>query len=185
MDHKKRFSSPGRDAWIHSYTHNSIVSLHPTAKEAGKCGLAIRARWEHRCEPEPSCPYSFIRSKVKWSRSLMSDSLRPHGMQPTRLLYPWNFPGKSTRVGCHFLLQGILLTQGLIPGLPHCKQMLYHLSHQGSPKSDFKNRLWNSNKYFSKMSAFIPIPSHNYFFPCFLHSPKLCHRDPCAPGDVI
>ena len=34
----------------------------------------------------------------------MSDSLRPHGLQPTRLLHPWDFPGKSTAVGCHCLL---------------------------------------------------------------------------------
>ena len=47
-------------------------------------------------------------------------------------LRPWNFPGKGTDVGCHFLLQEICLTQGLNPGLPHCKQTLYHLSHQGS-----------------------------------------------------
>ena len=46
---------------------------------------------------------------------------------------PWDFPGKSTGVGCHFLLQRIFLTQGLNPGLPHCRQMLYHLSHQGIP----------------------------------------------------
>ena len=43
------------------------------------------------------------------------------------------FPGKSTRVGCHFLLQGIFLTQGSNPGLPHCRQTLYHLNYQGSP----------------------------------------------------
>ena len=43
--------------------------------------------------------------KVKWSRSVMSDSSRPHGLQPTRLLCPWDFPGKSTGVGCHCLLQ--------------------------------------------------------------------------------
>ena len=35
----------------------------------------------------------------------MSDSLRPHGLQPTRFLCPWDFPGKNTGVGCHFLLQ--------------------------------------------------------------------------------
>ena len=39
----------------------------------------------------------------KWSRSDVSDSLRPHGLQPTRLLYPWDFPSKSTGVGCHRL----------------------------------------------------------------------------------
>jgi len=62
--------------------------------------------------------------KWKWSRSVVSDSLRPHGLQPTRLLRPWDFPGKSTGVGCHFLLQGIFPTQGSNPGLPHCRQML-------------------------------------------------------------
>ena len=51
-------------------------------------------------------------------------------MEPTRLLHPWNFPGKSTGVDFHFLLQGIFLIQGLNPGLPHCRQNLYHLSHQ-------------------------------------------------------
>jgi len=41
--------------------------------------------------------------KWKWSRSVVSDSSRPHGLQPTRLLCPWDFPGKSTGVGCHCL----------------------------------------------------------------------------------
>ena len=44
-------------------------------------------------------------SAWKWSHSVESDSSRPHGLQPTRLLHPWDFPGKSTGVGCHFLLQ--------------------------------------------------------------------------------
>ena len=39
--------------------------------------------------------------KWKWSRSVMSDSSRPHGLQPTRLLHPWEFPGKGTGVGRH------------------------------------------------------------------------------------
>ena len=50
----------------------------------------------------------------------------------TRLRHPWDFPGKNTGVGCHFLLQGIFPTQGLNLGLLHCRQTLYHLSHQGS-----------------------------------------------------
>ena len=51
---------------------------------------------------------SFLLSeqKVKWSRSVMSESLQPHGLWPTRLLHPWDFPGKNTGVGYHFLLQG-------------------------------------------------------------------------------
>ena len=42
----------------------------------------------------------------------MTDSLRPRGLQPARLLCPWDSPGKMTGVGCHFLLQGIFPTQG-------------------------------------------------------------------------
>ena len=63
----------------------------------------------------------------------MSNSLRPQGLQPTRLLHPWNFLGKSTEVGCHFLLQGIFPTRGSNPGLLHCRQTLNLLSHQGIP----------------------------------------------------
>ena len=66
------------------------------------------------------------------SRSAMSDSLRPHGLQPTRLLCPWDSPGKNTGVDCLSLLQGIFPTQGLNLGLPHCRQILYCLSHLGS-----------------------------------------------------
>ena len=53
---------------------------------------------------------------------------------PTRLLCPWDFPGKNTGVDCHAILQGIFPTQGSKPGLLHCRQILYHLSHQGSPR---------------------------------------------------
>ena len=52
------------------------------------------------------------------SRSVMSDSLGPHGLWPTRLLCPWGFSGKDNGVGCHFLLQGIFPTQGLNLALP-------------------------------------------------------------------
>ena len=48
---------------------------------------------------------------------VLSDSLRPYGLQPTRLLCPWDSPGKNAGVGCHALLQGIFLTQGWGPGL--------------------------------------------------------------------
>ena len=64
--------------------------------------------------------------------SVVSNSLRPHGLRPARLLCPWDSPGKNTGVGCHFLLRGIFPTQGLTLLLPHCKQILYWLSHQGS-----------------------------------------------------
>ena len=57
-------------------------------------------------------------------------------------LSPWNFPGKSTGEGCHSLLQGIFPTQGSNLGLMHCRQTLYHLSHQGSPPGMQCRRLW-------------------------------------------
>ena len=68
------------------------------------------------------------------SRSVVSDSLWPHGLQPTRLLCSWDSPGKNTGEGCHTLLQGIFPTQGLNPRLPHCGQILFCLNHQGSPR---------------------------------------------------
>ena len=72
---------------------------------------------------------------MKWSvnHSVMSDSLWPNGLQPTVLLCPWNSPGEHTGVCCHFLLQGIFPTQEFNQVLLYCRQMLYHLSHQGCP----------------------------------------------------
>ena len=64
------------------------------------------------------------------SRSIVFDSLRPHG-----LYSPWNSPGQDTGVGSLFLLKGIFPTQGLNPGLPHCRMILYQLSHKGSPRT--------------------------------------------------
>ena len=69
------------------------------------------------------------------SHPVLSDSLRPHGLLPARLLCPWDSPGKNTAAGCHALLQGIFMTQGSNPGLPHCRWILYHLRYQGSPCS--------------------------------------------------
>ena len=59
----------------------------------------------------------------------MSDSLRPHGLYSL-----WNSSGQSNRLGSRSLLQGIFPTQGLNPGLLHCGQILYQLSHKGSPR---------------------------------------------------
>ena len=53
-------------------------------------------------------------------------------MDPTRLLCAWNSPGKNTRVVSHSLLHRNFLTQGLNLDLLHCRQILYHLNHQGS-----------------------------------------------------
>ena len=67
-------------------------------------------------------------SSVQFSRSVMSNSLRPHG-----LYSPWNSLGQNTGVGSLSFLQEIFPTQGSNPGLPHCRQILYQLSYKGSP----------------------------------------------------
>ena len=63
------------------------------------------------------------------SHSVVSNSLWPCG-----LYSPWNSPGQNTGVGSYSLLQGIFPTQGSNPGLPHCRRILYQLSHKGSPR---------------------------------------------------
>ena len=62
--------------------------------------------------------------------SVVSDSLQCHG-----LYSPWNSPGQHTGKGSLSLLQGIFPTQGSNPGLPHCRWILYQLSHKGSPRT--------------------------------------------------
>ena len=71
--------------------------------------------------------HSFLKVKVK---SLSRVWL--FGTRWAVAVHPWDFPGKNTGVGCHFLLQRIFPTQESNPGLSHCRQTLYHLSHQGS-----------------------------------------------------
>ena len=63
----------------------------------------------------------------------MPDSFRHCGVQPARLLCPWDSPGKNTGVGTYSLLQGIFTTRRSKPDLQDCRQILYHLSHQGNP----------------------------------------------------
>ena len=101
---------------------------------------------------------------VNESHSVMSISLWPHG-----LYSPWNSLGQNTGVSSRVLLQGIFSTQGSNPGLPHCRQILYHLSHQRSPnicadiftcKFDSVNRLHsndNRKKWIAVLYIFIFI----------------------------
>ena len=65
---------------------------------------------------------------VQFSHSVMSHSFQLYGVQSARLLCPWDSPSKITGVGCHALLQGIFLTQGLNLVLLQCRRILYHLS---------------------------------------------------------
>ena len=63
---------------------------------------------------------------VKPCSTVMSEPLQPQGLQPGRLLCLWDSPGKNTRAGYHFLIQGIFLTQGLNSGPLHCRQIIYY-----------------------------------------------------------
>ena len=90
-------------------------------------------------------------------------TLQPHGLyglEPARLLCPWNSLDKNTGVGCHFHFQGIFLTQGLNRGFLHCRQILYHLSHQGSP--------WYDDYCFPKMN--IQADSYRFLWWQALHT---------------
>ena len=69
--------------------------------------------------------------------------LRPHRLKPTRVLCPWDFPGKNMGMGCYFLLQEIFPTQRLNPGLVRCRQICYHLSYEGSFSQ--KIQKWSMN----------------------------------------
>ena len=66
------------------------------------------------------------------SRLVVSDSCDPMDYSPSGSSVHRDSPGKNTGMGCHCLLQGIFPTQGSNLGLLHCRQILYHLSHQES-----------------------------------------------------
>ena len=78
-------------------------------------------------------PTSYLLYTCSVSCIVASNFLGPHGLYPTRLLYPWDAPDKNTGVSSHSLFQWILPTQGSNLGLLHCRQILYCLSHEGSP----------------------------------------------------
>ena len=80
--------------------------------------------------------------KWKWSRSVVSDPQRPHGLQPTRLLRPWDFPDKSTGVGCHCLLR-ILLYQTPNNCFVHVVLFLYFSQRSSLPKRALIRKSWN------------------------------------------
>ena len=124
------------------------------------------------CHPHPTLIQTFLEPEYLGSftdsgllecesesvnRSVVSDSLQPHGLYSASLLCPWNSPGKATGVGCHFLLQGIFLTQGLSPTFMHWRWILDHLSHLGSPP-------WKAK------TMFCPSPYPQHTAQCLIHS---------------
>ena len=86
---------------------------------------------------QTACHYFRPKDRVIFisSNLVRSDSLQPYGLQPFRILCPWDFPGKSTGVDCDFILQGIFSTQGSNLDLLHCRQILYLMSHEETLQS--------------------------------------------------
>ena len=83
-------------------SHFSHVPLCATPSMAAhqvppSLGFSSQEHWSVLPFPSPMSESE----KWKWSRSVVSDPQRPHGLQPSRFLLPWDFPGKSTGVGCH------------------------------------------------------------------------------------
>ena len=82
------------------------------------------------------------------------------GLKPTRLLCPWNFPGKNTGVGCHFLLKGIFLTQGLNSSLLLGRWILFYWATWEAPS-------WFTYCYLLLLLLFLPDshkPEKNWHF---------------------
>ena len=96
--------------------------------------------------------------QMKWSesRSVVSSSLWHH-----RLYSPWNSLGQNTGVGSCSLLQELFPTQGLNPGLLHCRQILSQLSYQGSPMS---GKVWQTDVAKRVFFSFSPSVIQFCFF---------------------
>ena len=84
------------------FSHVRLCETPQTAAQKARPSLGF-SRQEHWSGlPFPSLMHES--EKWKWIRSVVSDPQLPHGLQPSRLLCPWDFTGKSTGVGCHCLL---------------------------------------------------------------------------------
>ena len=112
-------------------THASVLAwrIPGTGEPGGLPSMGLHRVGHDWSDLAAAAPFLRLYTEVKWSESLsvISDSVRPHG------LYPRNSPGHNTGVGSLSLLQGIFPTQRSNPGLLHCLWILYQLSHKGTP----------------------------------------------------
>ena len=89
-----------------------------------------------KCHLQIMCVFVYVCVCVR-ARSVAQScpTLRPPGLEPTRFLSPWHFPGKNTEAGCHFLVQGIFPTQGL----KHCRLHFLSLEADSLPLSHLES----------------------------------------------
>ena len=109
---------------------------------------------------------------MSFSHLVMSDSLLPHGLQPTRLLCPWDFPGKNTGVGCHFLLQSSQISSVQFSHSVVSNSLRPHgLQHTRPPCPSPIPRVYSNSCPLSQCchptisSCVIPFSSHLQSFP--------------------
>ena len=100
-------------SWYLSNVFLILDQAHGTGEEVTCCFITSYQGFVHSCSVAQSCP----------------TLLQPHGLQPSRFFYAWDFAGKNTGMGCHFLLQRMFLTQGLNPHLLHWQTGSLPLRH--------------------------------------------------------
>ena len=144
-----RRSSQSRHQTHASYTGRKILYHWPPGKPKEKLDFI---KIKNFCSSKDTFK-KVKRSSREWENifvNYISDKSLKSECESHVLLFAtpwtWDFPGKQTGVGCHFFLQGILTTQGSNLGLLHSRQILYHLSHQGSPVKAW-NVLYIKNSY--------------------------------------
>ena len=116
-------------------THSSVLAwrIPGMGEPSGLPSMGLQSQTRLKWLSSPKITLDSLRTNIPClvseseSHSVMSDSWWPHG-----LYSPWNFPGQNTGVNSLSFLQGIFPTQGSIPGLPHCRQILYQPSRKGS-----------------------------------------------------
>ena len=117
------------------YNSTGILKQKVTRHSRHHDPLFVRNLYEYTGMHADTCIYS--KNDIWWfTHQVMSDSCDPQDCNPpgSSVLCLWNFPGETTGVGYHFLIQAIFLTWGSNLGLLHCRQVLYQVSHQGSPR---------------------------------------------------
>jgi len=148
-------------------THSSILAWKiPWTEEPSRLQSTGSHRVGHNWTTNTFTIFRITRALVQFSRSVVSNSLRPHGLQHARPPCPWNFPGKNTGVGSHSFLWGILLTQGLNPGLLHCNQILLPSEPSRKPsvmlrqwqmKDEEEGKWWTSKCRQSWCTSIVPV----------------------------
>ena len=118
--------------------------------------------------------HSLLQSESE-SGSVVSDSLQPNG-----LYSPRNSPGQNTGMDSLSLLQGIFPTLGSNPGLPHCRRILYQLSHKGKLYSNVTFSMTSFLTIFSKLQCYTHIPCTTFSAFIFLlntyyYTAETCH----------